>query len=279
MALTQNEEEDLLATMFRDFDKVTEKLDKIPQSAKTKTDALLELFFSNDDKPVDIFSLQKQKQFLKKLNDLSGEVGHAYHTVLSIELARQSIAPQQIESSELPKPSQAQTSGQPITINAAPPQQLGVLSGAWYYGAESKRSKAIVEIAKLQQQQNVPQISTATPVLDILDFGRQLIPEFNRVQEYYQHALEQVQFFPDDWTRDRLTAELRKHLNKLAGIIRAFCQTICEYRKDLVHEGKKDVAKALMALKMAEAQSLGGMRMSDFYKAMRDAAGPQDAGR
>jgi hypothetical protein len=275
----QEEEKDPLATIFADFDRATEKLDEIPRNAQTKTEALLSLFFPGKDKdPKDIF--EDQQEFLEKLNDLSEEIGHAYHTVLSIELARQQISPQQIQNAELSsqtKPSVA--TGQPIVVNAAPPQQLGVFSGGWYYGAERSRSKALVEIARLQQQQNAPQISTAARVLDILDFGRQLIPEFNRVQEYYQKSIEHLKFFPDSETRDRFTAELRKHLNKLAGIIRAFCQTIAEYRKDLIHEGKKDVAKALMAMKMAEANSLGGMRMSDFYKAMREAAGPQDAGR
>lgn len=75
--------------IFADFNKLAEKLDKIPESAKTKTTALLTLFF---DQKNDIFN--DPQKFLEGINDLSEEVGHAYHTVLSIELARQRINPQ-----------------------------------------------------------------------------------------------------------------------------------------------------------------------------------------
>jgi hypothetical protein len=68
-------------------------------------------------------------------------------------------------------------------------------------------------------------------------------------------------------------------MNKLSGIIRAFCRTITEYRKEMVGDRKADIAKAVLYLQTAQAQQLGGMRMSDFYKMMRESMGAADAGR
>jgi len=266
------EDNDVLSPIrevFQDFDKLIDKLDKIPKTAETKTNELLKLFF---DKGKDIF--KDPQLFLEKLNNLSEEVGHAQHIVLAIELARQRITPQQVENVAVP---QAPTPGQPITINTSAPQQLGVLSGMWYAKAEIAKAKAIIEASR--RGEVTPQITATKEVIDILDFGRQLPREFNRVQDWFQQSIDHLTIYDDDETHERLLSDLRKHINKLAGIIRAFCRTVAEYRKDALSEGKKDIAESIVAMKMAEYRSLGGMQMKDIYKAMREAAGSQDAGR
>ena len=267
------EENDVLSPIrevFQDFDKLIEKLDKIPKTAETKTNELLKLFF---DEKKDIF--KDPQLFLEKLNNLSEEVGHAQHIVLAIELARQRITPQQVQNVAVGA-SPKETPGQPITINTSAPQQLGWLSGMWYAKGEVAKAKAIEASRRTLE---VPQITTSKEVVDILDSGRQLPSEFNRVQNWFQQAIDHLHIYNDQETHERLLSELRKHINKLAGIIRAFCRTVAEYRKDALSEGKKDIAESIVAMKMAEYQSLGGMQMKDIYKAMREAAGSQDAGR
>ena len=236
--------DDVLPLLFEEFDKHAAVLDKIPEDAKTKTNNLLKLF------ETDIFKDGAvQTAFLTALNDLSEEVGHAYHTVLAIELARTQAQPPKMESL---MPTIPQQQGQsPINISTQTPS-LGWLSGLWYYKGEKEKAQALKAIAEARRS-DVPQISTSKEVIDILDFGRQLIPEFNRVQEFYQKAVDTVYFFSDQQTKERLQGHLRMHLNKLADIIRAFCRTIAEYRKELIGDRKRDVAKAILALKMAQA--------------------------
>lgn len=230
-----------LSEIFEDFNQLTEKLDEIPKSAKMKTQKLLDVFFNEK---TDIF--KEPRAFLEAINNLSEEVGHAYHTVLAIELARQRITPQ--KASELINllPKQL-TPSQPVVLQPTAPQ-LGVLSGYWYYKAAREIAKA--STGKNGEQPFTPQISTSKEVIDILEFGRQLIPEFNRVQEYFQKCVDHLYFFNDLDTRERFLSELRKHLNKIAGIIRVFCRTIAEYRKELIGERKRDIAKAVIALEM-----------------------------
>ncbi|RLI00098.1 hypothetical protein DRO19_00500, partial [Candidatus Bathyarchaeota archaeon] len=65
-------------SLFEDFDKATEKLERIPKSAQEKTQKLLKLFYEKDGK--DIF--HEPEEFLMALDSLSEEIGHAYFTVL-----------------------------------------------------------------------------------------------------------------------------------------------------------------------------------------------------
>lgn len=258
-----------ITVLFEDFNKLIDKLDEIPKSAETKTKALLDLFFDDkeDDDEEGVFGAPQK--FLEAINNLSEEIGYAYHTVLAIELARQKITvekPSDI-TNLLSKP---QATGQPISITTSTPQ-LGFW-GLWHYKAEKAKAQAIRESS--QRGVGEPQISTSKEVFDILEFGRQLIPEFNRIQEYYQKCIDHLYFFNDKETRERFHSELSKHLNKMSGIIRTFCRTITEYRKEVIGEHKRDVAKAAIALQMAEAQARGAAGLSEWFRAAREARGP-----
>jgi hypothetical protein len=270
-----SEVDKIISLTFKDFDKAIVRLEAIPVSAEKKTRALLDSF--GVDERAKLFS--EPEEFYRAMNDLSEEIGHAYHTVLAIELARQKINPQiasdLFESvSRVNRPSNQS----PIVIQgqASTTPQLGVLSGAWYYAAERARSKAMVEAIK--ESKDTPQISTGKQVVDVLEFGRQLVPEFNRVYEWFHCSIDHLYFFNDADTMERLTGDLQKHMNKLAGIVRIFCRTITEYRKELYGERKRDIARGAVAMKITEAQNLGAMRMSDFYRSVREAAGEEDAG-
>ncbi|MHA1834990.1 MAG: hypothetical protein ACTSV7_13510, partial [Candidatus Baldrarchaeia archaeon] len=129
-------------------------------------------------------------------------------------------------------------------------------------------------LEKIQKIMQTPKISTSRQVTDILEYCRQLIPEFNRIQDYYQRCLDHLYFFNDSNTKEVLKTELRTHLSKICGIIRAFSRTITEYRKELVGERERDTAKAIIALQMAaiQAESRGisplsppGLPLGDKY--------------
>jgi len=269
-----DEIDQIIASTFRDFDKAINRLDQIPESAKTKTQTLLDIFGKDT-----LFS--EPNEFYQVLNDLSEEIGHAYHTVLAIELARQKITPQ-IASDLFDQVTRLNRSSNqsPIVIGQGQtPQQLGVFSGGWHYLAERAKAKAVLQAIRESKDQTTPQISTGKEVVDILEFGRQLIPEFNKVIEYYSCCIDHLYFFHDDDTTERFRSDLQKHMNKLAGIVRIFCRTSTEYRIELFGERKRDIAKGALAMKMAEAQQLGGLRMSDVYRSVREASGPEDASR
>jgi hypothetical protein len=255
-----------VAQIFRDFDTAARQLESIPNRAKQKTTKMLKLF---DDTNY----LEKPSLFLEILQDLSEEVGHGLHTILVIELARGNIKTADFMNTLANIESKrGTTASQPLVIQPTAPQ-LGVISGYWYY-------KAAKEIAKGSQKNGEqllqPQLTTGRQVVDILEFGRQLIPEFNKVQEEFQKRLDHLYFFNDPDTIERIHSELRMHMNKLAGIIRAFCRTIAEYRKEMGQLRKADVAKALLAMRMAEVQALGGLRMSDLMREIRSSAGEDD---
>lgn len=261
------EVEQPILEVFADLDKLAEKLNAIPKSAKGKTAKLLALF----EKDKDIF--EQPEKFLQALNELSEEVGHAYHTVLTIELEREKIA--KPSTATIPTPLQKQPEVTPNLIVQTQPQKGG---GMWDYMSARKMATVWKKLLEERQLQDVPQISTSREVIDILDFGRQLIPEFNRVQEYFQQSQDHLYFFNDSETKERFRSELREHLNKIAGIIRTFCKTIAEYRKDLILQHKTEISQGLLAYKMAEYQAFGGMKASEVMKAIRETAGAQDAG-
>jgi len=271
--------EQVISKLFGKMDRLLVRLDDIPKEAERKTKALLEMF--NDTRGLGIFAEDKQAEFFTRLHSLSEEAGHGYHTVLEVELARQRIAPMKPEEvydmvgnvSRAVQPMQPATT--PTIIQPSAPS-LGVLSGYWYYKASKETAKVMAEMANRQQMQ--PKIGTSEKVTDILDFPRQLQPEFNKVQDFYHNTLHTLYFFHDEQTVIIHQLELQKHLNKLVHIIRTFCKTIAEYRKEAVLERQRMIAQSIVTLKMAESQALGGMRMSDMMRQIREAVGAAPIG-
>ena len=246
--------EEVMGKLFGKMDRLIVRLDEIPEKAEAKTKELLQMF--DDTKGLGIFAEEKQADFFNKLQGLSEEAGHGYHTVLEVELARQRIAPMKPEEvfdmvgnvSKAIQPVQPQFA--PAIIQPTAPS-LGVLSGYWYYKASKETAKVMAEISN--RQLNQPKIGTSEKVTVILDFPRQLQPEFNKIQDFYHNTLHTLYFFPDQQTVIIHQLELRKHLNKIVTIIRTFCKTIAEYRKEAILERQRMVAQAIIMLKMAEA--------------------------
>lgn len=263
--------EDVVNVIFKQFEADVQYLKTIPDTTKTKTQLLLKILYEED-----VF--EKAYEFLTGLDELSEEVGHAAATVLLIELARQRLSPdsaQQYMSMFRDMAGSRASASQPVVIQPNAPQ-LGVLSGYWYYKAAKEIGKSALEA----KQPVSTQITTEKEVVDILEWGRQLLPNFNLLREVFETDVKAVKRcgFNDPTTIENLKSELRLFVTNLIGVIRTFSRTAAEYRVDAVGDRRRDIARAVISLQMARYTAMGGLTKHDLFEVAQDAAGAQDAG-
>lgn len=238
--------------------------------AETKGKTLMKLFSAENTYP----EFDNPEKFWMSIIDLSEQIGHAQYMVLEIENKRKQL----MESLEEKK---TNPTAQPsVVVNppmVAPPAGVwGYVGARRYASSQEKMQKMAIQA---MERSATPQIATEHSVIDILDFGRQLTPEFNRVYNYFQQCLDHLSIFDDDNTKIVFHGELRTHLLKLTTIIRSFCRTVSEYRKSVLDEIKMQLAKSLTEVATAQAIGGGKMSLSDFYRMAREGMEPQDAGR
>lgn len=247
-----------------------EKLEEAIKDAEDKSGLLLSLFFSEHEYP----EFEHPEYFWVGIHELSEQVGHAQFMVLEIENKRKFLVEKVAETKANP----VETT--PRVVVQSTPAVVQEPGGGFGYLAARTRAGAQKDIIKMQlkaiEQKTTPQIATEKTVLDILDFGRQLIPEFNRVHLYFQQCLDHLHFFNDDETKAFFHGELRTHLNKLTGIIRSFCRTVAEYRKSVLDKIKMELAKGMTAVVTARYTAEGKIPLSEFFKQAREARGPTE---
>lgn len=276
MAAADLGSEDLLAyvgQVFQKLDEAVEQLKELPKKAEERTKNLLKLL--NNEK-TDIFG-EDSAEFLEILNELNEEIGHASWEVLEIELRRQGVINPSKEN-PVPIPSSPKEVQPNQIIHVAQESQKG---GGWtgYFSARTW-AKMVEKYMKWKDDslRVTPDIATAKEVLDILEFGRQLRPEMNATIDFHRQAIDLVYFFPDNDTRERCRSELRAHLTKICGIIRGFTQTSVDHRIENVGEQRRTIATSIISLVMAQYTAMGGITKRDLFRAVREAAGAQDAG-
>lgn len=225
-------------------------LEQQVKSAEDKGALLMMLFFKADE----YLEFEYPEFFWIGISDLSEQIGHAQHMVLEIENKRKII----VEKIGEKTPTPTQTPQVIVSSTPAVVQRPGGITGWLETRTEAKSAEKIQERWIKAQQQGTPQIATERQVTDILDFGRQLIPEFNRLHLYFQQCLDHLHFFNDDETKAFFHGELRQHLLKLIGIIRSFCRTVVEYRKSVLDEIKMELAKSMTQIVVAEALAKAG---------------------
>lgn len=257
-----NEIDEIVTRTFASVDRGIEELKKIPQTAKKKTGALLKLFDG------DVFD--KPSTFLTCITDLSEEIGHANHVVLEIDLRRQGLSRNEQQAPVAPISSGGDKTN--LIVQTQPPK------GGGFFDYLGTRRMSGVWKQYLESQKNEPQITTSKEATDVLNYGRQLLAESNKTDRYYEQSLAHLKIFSDKETKERFSNNLREHMNKISGIIRAFCRTAVEYRTEIAGERKERMAEAVLALKMAQMQG-PGLTVAEAYRAARVAMGPQDAGR
>ncbi len=231
----------IISQTFRSLDKQIEKLDEIPQQATAKANKVLELMFSDTD----IFMTKPgQLVFIKLLGELSEEVGHAFDTILEIELSKQRV---KSDTPIMPMPSfpsQPQASTPQVMVNSTPPK-----GGGWadYFGVRRWATTMERIFANQQTQAQGPQSATSK-VIDILDYGRELVSQYNLTLDFYSRGIDHLYFFNDPDTHERQHKQLAMHLTKIVNIICSFSRTIVEYRKERFGDRKASVAAGVLWL-------------------------------
>lgn len=239
-----------------------ERLEQNVKAAEDRSVTLMALFFKSDE----YLEFEFPDWFWMGITELSEQVGYAQHMVLEIENKRAGI-PEEIEKGKTNPVAQA-----PVVVHPTPAviQQPGGVAG-WL--GERTRAKSAEKIQKLylqfQAKQETPKIATEHQVTDILEFGRQLIPEFNRLHLYFQQCLDHLYCYSDDATKRYFHGELRQHLFKLVGIIRSFCRTVAEYRKTILDNVKMELAKGMTEVVTARLLSEAKIPLNEIFAAIR----------
>jgi hypothetical protein len=243
----------IISETFTSLDKQIAELDLIPAKAETKGKAILTLMFSDED----VFSKHDgQLKFINCLRDLSEEVGHAFETILEIELSKQRVKSETPIIMPMPQAGQQmQTPNPQVMVNSTPPK-----GGGWadYFGVR-RWSTTMERIFKQQNQAQGPQSATSN-VIDILDYGRELVSQFNLTLDFYSRGIDHLYFFNDADTHERQHKQLAMHLTKIVNIICSFSRTIVEYRKERFGDRKAAVASGVLYLEAAKAQGLANNR-------------------
>jgi len=241
----------ILDSIDNEQKKLEDELDKSP----TKNGKKLLSFLKN------YLWIKKPLKFKQALLTYGTQFGHALFVVGEEENKRRGI-------SEAPKEQKAtkgsSTQFPNINFQAAPAvvQQPGGFFG-WL--GQSKQAGTLKEMqrAMLEYQRELQSpITSEERVIDILNFGRDLIPEFiNRTLKYCRRALIQVRLHPDESTKRFLDEDLCEHLCKMVGIVNTFCQVSLQHRKkalDKVREGLiKGMTEVIIAWQMAQAGAIG----------------------
>lgn len=240
----------IITQTFQSLDKQIDALDLIPKEANEKADDILKLMFSDKD----IFlNLEGQLTFITCLRKLSEEVGHAFETILEIELSKQRAKP---DMPMLPMPQlpaqQVERPNPQILLQQGP--QKG---GGWadYFGMRRWSSTIDKIFATQQNMINQPQSATSK-VIDILDYGRELVSQYNLTLDFFSKGIDHLYFFNDPDTHERQHKQLAMHLTKIVNIICSFSRTIVEYRKERFGDRKASVASGILYVEAAKA---GGM--------------------
>jgi hypothetical protein len=247
--------DEIISDTFRSFDKQIEKLDKIPKQANQKGSAVLALMFSD----IDIFAGHEgQLKFINCLKELSEEVGQAFDTILEIEFSKQRGSSEQTVIMPMPSVGQSVEKPNPsVILQSQPPK-----GGGWadYFGVRRWSGTMEKIFANKQTSQSQGPQSTTSRVIDILDYGRELVSEYNLTLDFYSRAIDHLYFFHDSDTYERQHKQLAIHLTKIVNIICSFSRAIVEYRKERFGDRKVGVAAGAMWLEAAKAQSLMGNR-------------------
>lgn len=236
----------IVSDAYKSLDAQIAKLDRIPEDAKTACDALLEYAVKKE-----LFSPDGQVGFYEVLGGTDEQLGHCIHAVLEIERERvippkePTVTPMALPSIESPmqtvqvqgvQPGQQQP---PITV------KTGALAEFFRGRALNKATEKL--IAFQREQMNRPEITTSK-VKDILDYGRELLPEYNKLYEFYDKALKRLRFFDDAETVWNQRQEIVNEIVKITGVIRAFSRAVVEYRKERFGDRKVGVASGVMWL-------------------------------
>lgn len=246
---------DTFALIHDAIKKDKKALEGTVKKANKRSKALMTLLFKSEHY---VFTKEGSMLFRNALRESSEEIGHALYMVLTIENKRAGLTINKTEE-ENKKPVASTTPQVLVQSTPAIPQLPGGASG-WLQARTAAKSAEKIQkmLLKAQEKAMTPKIATSEQVIDILEFGRQLIPEFNRIHLYFQQCLDHLHFFGDKETEAFFHGELSTHLNKLVSIIQSFCRTVAEYRKSVLDQSTMELAKGMAEVVVASMMGQAG---------------------
>jgi len=202
------------------------------------------------------------QNFRTLLDALAKGIGQALEYVRMMEKAKKKISAedllQQLQD-YLPEgiasqPEQPVIPEKPINVTVDSGKKGGVGLGGYLAARENRK---MVEAYLESTQQTEPPAVTEKSVMDIIEYGKQLLPAINKVKGWFQKALARVTLFPNDRKQYWLLHEdLGTFLSKFFGTLESFISAYVQYQKGVIDGRKVTMAKALS--RIAETQGMPG---------------------
>jgi len=260
--------EQILYHILQDIDKQIGVFDEEMKEVEKAAQAITKMVYAPLKKGQVPPELVHPGKFRKNLDKLHGGLGKTIDYIVRVEKSRKMIeripiqqlasALSEIEPETVTEPSTQSPSSPSSPINVTvtnpgggPTTPSVQKPGFWWAYAERKKAEvwAKVEFEKMKGQTVV----TTKQVVDIVQFGRQLIPAFNKVKKWIPSALALIRQFKNDSLYFMLHEEIGTYLSQTLGSLVSFVGACIEYRKNLLEGRKLGMARAIA--KIAEAQS------------------------
>jgi len=255
--------EDLLFKILQDINEQIEKLDNETEALNTASDEIRSMIYKKLEKGELPPELKDPEKFRNALDKLHSSLGKTIDYVIRVEKSRKYIE-KQVPYDELLAqfaPLESEGAGeakhsQPVNVTVTPPPNTPSVSqpqrpGFWWARAETKKAQIYAELERAKLKDRT--VVTTKTVTDIVEFGRQLIPAFNKVKKWIPGALALVRQFHDESLYFVLHEECATYLSQTLGALESWVGACVEYRKNLLEGRKLGMARAIA--KIAEAQS------------------------
>lgn len=226
---------------------VEESLERIDKVCKCILD-ILYMPWKNDMPPE--FSY-KEREFFEEHFKLCDAIGRGFKLILDIDRERRmlekGITPRQTQPSE----ETAKTSP-PIVINQASPQNP-VKTGFWgpYYFYKARKAELEFQREQLERIRTTPVVSEK-PVLDITEYGRQLLAARHRLREWMRKAKKRATLYginkkAFEHYHDRLVS----YIQRVMDTARTFSTTQVEYKTDNLEQHLSNAMRAYSSVMQA----------------------------
>jgi len=270
--------------LYEEFKAMDEQIEDLKTEAENLNKAVNEVtsiiyapitFDETTKKPIKPGEFEDPENFRNKLDALHVYLGKSLDYVVRLEKQRGTIFQEQESESE-----RKETPSSPVSVTFAPPQSQPPTVpsepekfGLFRYLDRKEERKFQEQQLEIQQSQQQPIVAT-TKIVDVVEFGRQLQPAFNKIKKWLTGTLAEIRHFPDKHIYVVRHEELAMYFGQTVGALVTFVSARIEYRRTLI-EGRK-LALIRNIARIAEAQSLtpsvqvGGTFASKGFKLSKD---------
>lgn len=249
--------EELLFRFVNDINKQVEKADQELEALNESADQVREMVYAPLESGKLPPELEKPDEFRQHIDKLHNGVGKTIDYVIRLEKTRKKIERyiprEELISPETEEEKPPAPSPQPISVSVGGQQQPVQVQGFWAARAEIKKAQIAAQLEREKMRTNP--VVTTKEVLDIVEFGRQLLPALNKLKKWIPCALAQVRQFKNDHLYFILHQEVATFVSQTLGSLISFVGACIEYRKNLLQGRKLGMARSIA--RIAEAQSYG----------------------